>query len=370
MHLYLHIPFCHRICPYCAFHKHTLAGHDVDAFVRALVVQSRLHSAEFQPGPVSTIHFGGGTPSLLRIGQLEAILSALRRHFDLSRLEELALEANPSTFDAARARAWAGLGVTRVSLGVQSFQPQLLRTLGRDHLPAEADAAFVQLREAGIPSVSLDLMFSLPGQSLDSWRADLDHALELGPDHLSAYNLTWEEDTDFLRRLQRGELHLAAESADADHFHHARQRLTGAGFEHYEVSNYARPGHRSLHNQAYWRGADYLALGPGAVATWRGRRWKNLPDTRRWTEALLAAGPVDPRVEVETLDPESLRLERLALGLRTRDGIDPVLLGAGARTTTLPLLLEAGLLTTGPNGSLRLSAEGMAVADEITLQLA
>ena len=173
------------------------------------------------------------------------------------------------------------LGVTRVSLGIQSFAPHVLEILGREHSVAQASESVGILREAGIPSVNIDLMFSIPGQSKDDWQTTLEHAISLAPDHISAYNLTYEEDTAFFESLRRGEMR-ENEDHDAEFFHLADDTLTAAGFDHYETSNYARPGHHSTHNQGYWHGEDYLGLGPSSVSTLDGVRWKNVADTARY----------------------------------------------------------------------------------------
>ena len=227
----------------------------------------------------------------------------------------------------AKARLFRDLGVTRVSLGIQSFTPHVLEILGREHSVAQASESVGILREAGIPSINIDLMFSIPGQSKDDWQRTLEHAVSLNPDHISAYNLTYEEDTAFFESLRRGEMR-ENEDHDAEFFHLADDLLTAAGFDHYETSNYARPGHHSTHNQGYWRGEDYLGLGPSAVSTLDGVRWKNIPDTARYVSQIQSIG--NALSESETLDAEARRLERIALGLRTRDGISLDLLSPDA----------------------------------------
>jgi oxygen-independent coproporphyrinogen-3 oxidase len=257
-----------------------------------------------------------------------ALLDGLRERLELGDLVEWTLEANPRTFDLEKARQWREAGVTRVSLGVQSWNPEHLDTLGRDHTPEEAEEAFHILREAGMPVVNIDHMFALPGQTPAEWEADLKHTLLLGPDHISTYNLTYEEDTEFLSRFRRGEYHQDSD-ADAVFFELARDRLRSAGFDHYETSNFARAGdgrdRRSVHNRAYWAGADYLGLGPGAVSTVGGQRWTSLADTTRYIECVERFGTA--ATGIEPLGPEEWRLERIALGLRTSEGIPRALLG-------------------------------------------
>lgn len=356
VHLYLHIPFCHHLCPYCGFYKHTpgkLANRD---FVDAVLAEAdRRGASSLAP---KTVYLGGGTPSLLSPTLLERLLRGLAERFDFSQVAEYTMEANPATYDLEKAQLMRQLGVDRISLGVQSFQTSVLQTLGRDHSPDDAIAAFETLREAGFENLSLDLMFSIPGQDLSLWHADLDQALALAPEHFSAYNLTYEEDTEFLTKHQQGELD-SDEDRDATLFHAAIDRLEGAGYAHYEVSNYARPGFESRHNRAYWAGADYLGLGPGAVSTMNGERWKTLPDTAAYVRAVQAG--IDTRVEIEILSPEDRRLEAVAMRLRTREGVPLDLLPT---PDPLQSLIEEGWVVV-ENDHVRLTRDGKALADPI-----
>ncbi len=361
MHLYLHIPFCRRLCPYCGFYKHTPGNLANRAFVDALLAEAeRSRAAGFAP---ETVYFGGGTPSLLSPALLERLMRGLAGRFDLSRVAEWTIEANPATFDLDKARLMRELGADRVSLGVQSFSPPVLDTLGRDHSGEEAVAAFHTLREAGFQNLSLDLMFSIPGQDAALWQADLDQAAALGPEHVSAYNLTYEEDTEFLTKHQKGELD-ADEDRDASLFHQAADFLGSAGYLHYEISNYARPGFESRHNRAYWSGADYLGLGPGAVSTLGGERWKTLPDTAAYVRAILDGA--ETRVEIERLSEEDRRLEALSMRLRTSEGAPLDLL---PEPNPLGSLIEQGWVEQR-EGRVVLTRAGKALADPIAGMLA
>ncbi len=358
--LYLHIPFCHRICPYCSFYKHTPGSTPIGNFVDALAVEIKSRLTE-KP---RTIYLGGGTPSMLSPGHLTKLFAALHDQVDFSNLDEVTMEANPATFDAAKARLFRDLGVTRISLGIQSFTPHVLEILGREHSVAQASEAVGILREAGIPSINIDLMFSIPGQSKADWQKTLDHAVTLKPDHISAYNLTYEEDTAFFESLRRGEMR-ESEDHDAEHFQLADEILTAAGFDHYETSNYAQPSHHSSHNQGYWRGEDYLGLGPSAVSTLNAIRWKNVPDTARYVAQIQAIGHA--LCESETLDAEARRLEKIALGLRTKDGISLDLLSPDAQARASHLATE-GLARIDKN-RLTLIHHGRALVDPIAAEL-
>lgn len=360
MLLYLHIPFCHRICPYCSFYKHTPGETPIGPFIDALCheAESRITTAP------RTLYLGGGTPSMLSPSHLSRLFTTLQKKIDFAKLDEVTLEANPATFDTTKAKLFRSLGVTRISLGIQSFSPHVLKTLGREHSAAQASDSVRILREAGMPSINIDLMFSIPGQTKADWENTLKYAISLKPDHLSAYNLTYEEDTAFFESLRRGEMR-ENEDHDADFFHLADDLLTANGFDHYETSNYAKPGHHSLHNQGYWQGQDYLGLGPSAVSTLESIRSKNLPDTARYVTQIRAIGHAIS--ESESLDAEAQRLERIALGLRTKNGIPLTLLSPTALARASHLA-EEGLLHLTQD-RLFLIHRGRALVDPIAAEL-
>lgn len=361
MHLYLHIPFCHHICPYCAFYKHEpgkLANRD---FVEAILAEAKLRKGEVH-SPFETVYFGGGTPTLLSPTLLEKLMEGLAETFDLSNVKEYTLEANPATYDLTKAQLMQKMGANRISLGVQSFQPDTLKMLGRDHSAQDAITAFKTLREAGFKNLSVDLMFSVPGQNTESWQRDLDQAVALEPEHFSAYNLTYEEDTEFMQRHKKGELD-TNEDRDADLFYQAIDFLEGNAFSHYEISNYARPGFESQHNQAYWAGYDYLGLGPGAVSTITGQRWKTVPDTAAYVKRSKAG--IDTRTEIEILTEEDRRIEAIALQLRTRRGIPTELIPS---PNPIESLTQQGLILKN-DGFITLSREGKSLADPIAAEL-
>ncbi|NNE93615.1 MAG: radical SAM family heme chaperone HemW [Verrucomicrobiales bacterium] len=368
-HCYIHIPFCHHICPYCAFYKHKPGSLANAAFIEALLLQFEREKDLLAPR-LDTLYLGGGTPSLLSAAHLETLFEGLASR--ISSETEVTLEANPATFDLKKARRFREIGINRISLGVQSFQPEILPTLGRDHTGEDAKTAFHLLREAGFENISIDLMFSIPGQDKALWQNDLEIATcQLKPDHVSCYNLTFEEDTEFLARHRDGELD-ADENRDADLFFQALDHLESAGFRHYEISNYARPGFESRHNRAYWSGDDYLGLGPSAVSTIAETRWKTLPDTAAWIENPTA------RVETETLTDEDRRLEAIALQLRTAGGIrinrvgvtnEPCSIETAKQTDPVRSLIEQGWIEI-EDDRIKLTREGKALADPIAAQLA
>ena len=318
IHLYLHIPFCRDICPYCSFYKHKPGDADMRHFVDSILREANLRSAQMSSLQIDTVYLGGGTPSMLPPDLIGNLFQKLGETFNFSSSTEINLEVNPATFGKSAARTYAQSGVTRISLGAQSFSPDVLKTLGRTHGPREVARSIELLKAAGIENVSIDLMFSIPGQTLEQWRDSLEQALDLSPCHISAYNLTYEEDTPFFNRFRAG-LYADMEEVNASMFELAHELLTERGLRHYETSNYAYPGYGSRHNQGYWRGGDYLGLGPSAVSTISGRRWKNIPDTAKYLLQIGQGGP--PESEVETLTPAQLDLERIALMLRTDAGV-------------------------------------------------
>lgn len=365
MLIYLHIPFCHRVCPYCSFYKHTPGSSSIGGFIDALVAEakSRIHSLE-SSGEFSaprTLYLGGGTPSMLSTTHLRRLFEGLAEVIDLPSLEEVTLEANPATFDEGKAAQFVDLGVRRISLGIQSFHQPTLERLGREHTPEQAIAAVETLRKAGMPSINIDLMFSIPGLDRQSWRETLETSISLKPDHVSAYNLTYEEDTAFFDQLNQGTLDMNPDR-DANQFFLGDELLTGAGFDHYETSNYALPGHESSHNRGYWAGEDYLGLGPSAVSTLGSTRSKNIPDTDRYVDMIKSIGHAT--AESEILGPEEFRMERMALLLRTKGGIS----FKGLDPDRVDHLVSEGLAKR-KGGRLILSRNGSALVDAIVAEL-
>lgn len=314
-HLYIHIPFCPNICPYCAFYKESAGRERVERCLDAILDEAARWSHRLKP---KTLFLGGGTPSALSPGQLERLLRGLAKRVDLGELEESTIEMNPATVATDKAELLLSLGINRASMGVQSWDDAVLKTLGRTHDADKAEESFQVLRKAGFGNLSIDLIFGVPGQSLESWHGSLERSLHLAPEHLSAYGLTYEEDTEFFRLLGRGEM-APDEGLEAEQFELTAQLLGEAGYLQYEVSNYALPGRESLHNSAYWEGKDYLGLGPSAFSTVGERRWRNIRETGIYSESTLGGRTA---VDFEEEVTESLKAsERAAFGMRTAGGL-------------------------------------------------
>lgn len=333
MHLYVHVPFCGRRCSYCDF---AIAVGKVvpSAAFEAAIEQEwgswQAHPAWSESPGLDTIYFGGGTPSRLDPASLARLLARFRADRTLAVAAEVTLEANPEDVTPARAEAWRAAGVTRVSLGAQSFDSEVLVWMHRTHGAPAIGRAVEALHAAGIADLSLDLIYGVPGVHQREWAADLERAFELEPTHLSLYGLTVEPKTPLGRWTARGESIPVDEAAAAREYLLAHERLDRAGFEHYEVSNAARPGFRARHNSAYWRRAPFIGLGPsahsglGAVRSWNVRDWAAY---RRRSEA---GQPV--RDSAEVLTPEQVGLEDLYLGLRTLEGVEGSLVPAPLRS--------------------------------------
>jgi oxygen-independent coproporphyrinogen-3 oxidase len=369
-HIYVHIPFCARICPYCAFYKDLLDRSQTSRFCEALLRELEPYQGAAVSSPPgqfgnllyilpSTIYFGGGTPTALNIAQLELLLRGFHERLELSQLAEWTIEANPGSVSARKAALLKKFRVNRISLGVQSWDEELLKLLGREHNAPQAEESFRILRDAGFTNINVDLMFGLPGQMADQWRATLEKTIALQPEHISTYCLTYEEDTEFFLRHARGEFQQDAD-ADAEFFEITMAMLEDAGYRHYEISNYARPGFESIHNRAYWLGEDYLGIGPSAVSTLGMQRWQNVCDYRAYIDRVLSGESTHGTSE--NLTHEMKRTERIALGLRTCEGISASELKDFAQETDELI----GLHLLGElNGNFVLTRKGKSLADSV-----
>ncbi len=374
--LYLHVPFCATVCPYCDF---AVVVGDVERrerFVRSLIAETGLWG-DADAGAwegFDTIYFGGGTPSLVEPDQLDRILAAISSRLRPADDPWIFLEANPEDVTVERLRAWRALGVRTLSLGVQSFDPTALEFLGRGHTPDQARRAVEAAATAGFSTLSIDLIYGLPGQSEAAWRSDLETAVALGPDHLSCYQLTVHEKTVFGVRKRRGELEEMPEDRQAVLFLLTHRLLRDAGLPGYEACSFARePEHRSRHNTKYWDHTPYLGLGPSAHSFAGRRRWWNHRSLGAWQRSVDAGER--PIQATEELGDRELALERLMLGLRTSVGVDveALAISCGVDLTRdsprLERLIADGLVERDGR-YLRATLRGLAVADGIARDLA
>ena len=357
--LYIHVPFCASKCPYCDFFSSTATGM-IDAWCEALCRELDLYLEQFPR--FETLYLGGGTPSLLSDKQLGSLMEHVRRSVAIDEGAECTIEVNPDDVTRDKARALRDLGFNRLSIGVQSFDEHLLRLLKRRHTAAQACSAVEHAAAAGFHSISLDLMFGLPGQD---WEAELAQAVGFEPGHLSCYQLTIKPGTPFHALQQSGELELASEKTLVQLFMLTDAILEDAGYAHYEVSNFARgTEHEARHNSRYWQHLPYLGLGPSAHSFDGHTRWWNSASLPEYC-SLLGAGSLPVKGQ-ETLTAEQLRLERLMLGMRTQRGVAEDDVSADARV--LERLEREGLVVVR-DGRVVPTARGMLFADRLPLVL-
>lgn len=367
--LYVHVPFCARRCFYCDFAVHAARQPPTGVWLEAVGQELALLAAERgwrTPLELQTLYVGGGTPSLLGSGAMGRLLERLSPYARLAPCAEWTCEANPESFTAELALDWRAAGVNRVSLGVQTFSAPALRWMGRLHGPEGPARAVLAARAAGFDNLSLDLIFGLPERLERDWAGDLQRALELEPEHISLYGLTAETGAPLGRRVTEGREALADEDRYADEYLLAHQQLVAAGYDHYEVSSFARPGFRSRHNGVYWTGQPYAALGPGAHAFYLPvRRW-NLRDWGAYRMALQQGElPVEDQ---EAVGQDSAALERVWLGLRTTEGV--LLDGSTSEQRELVANWEQRGWAAVQGVSVRLTAEGWLLLDRLALEFA
>lgn len=316
--LYVHIPFCIRKCRYCDFVSYPVTDVPLlGSYMKCLQAESAARAVSRHVG---TVYIGGGTPSILEPGQVEDLLAAVRGNFDVVQNAEITIEANPGDVSSEKADGWLAAGVNRLSLGVQSFDDGVLAFLGRRHTVSVALDSFNTARRAGFTNVSMDLIFAVPGQTPDSWRQTLARATDLNPEHISAYNLTYEQGTPLYEDVEAGRVVKVGDEDEAQMYLDAMEVLSSAGYEHYEVSNFARPGFRSAHNQTYWLNEEYIGLGTAAFSYVCGTRMSNAAGPEDYCETVHKTGT--GVVERETIPHEMQMIETIIQGLRLTDGID------------------------------------------------
>ncbi|MGB3910293.1 MAG: radical SAM family heme chaperone HemW [Pseudolysinimonas sp.] len=373
--VYVHVPFCRVRCGYCDFNTYTASeirgvkqsDYAGQAIAEVALAARVLEDADIPNRPAATVFFGGGTPTLLPVADLAAMLGAVRDTWGLAPGAEVTTEANPDSVDAASLAALAEAGFTRVSFGMQSAVPHVLATLERTHDPARIPLVVQWARDAGL-QVSLDLIYGTPGESLGDWAASLDLALAQHPDHLSAYALIVEDGTKLARQIARGEVATPDDDLQADMYELADDTLSTAGYRWYEVSNWATgDAHRSRHNLAYWTGQDWWGIGPGAHSHVGGVRWWNVKHPAAYAERLAGGSPAHGR---ETLDAETRRVEAVLLRSRIVDGLPVGMLDAPGRTGVAGLIAD-GLVdgATAVQGRVVLTRRGRLLADAVVRRL-
>jgi len=367
--LYIHVPFCFHKCHYCDFYSVVTEAEQHEAFCGRLISEMEAMS-RFASPEIETVFVGGGTPTLLGVDLWEQLLSAIHRCFGMGSTSlEWTVEANPETVDRRLLDTLVHGGVNRISLGAQSFQPRHLKTLERWHDPDHLVKAVEEARRVGVGQISLDLIFGIPGQTVDEWAADLETAIDLNPDHLSCYALTYEPGTPLYNKQERGLVTCLDEDVEIEMFLWTRKRLGEVGYVPYEISNFARPGAECRHNLVYWRNGNWLALGPSAAGHVDGQRWKNIPNLHSY----LNSDGFAPIEECESPDAPRQFGETIMMGLRLMEGLDSdEICRMADRIGVLDSLSEAIALEIDSgrlclsNGRLRLTdGDGLLLADDV-----
>ena len=311
---YVHIPFCTQICYYCDFSKVFIKNQPVDSYLEHLLEEFRSYDIQ----KLRTLYIGGGTPTALSASQLELLLDGLTKNLDLSVLEELTIEANPGDLDADKIAVLKQSPVNRVSLGVQTFDDKMLKKIGRSHLEKDIYENIDRLKLAGFDNISIDLIYALPGQTMDQVKENVAKAISLDIPHMSLYSLILENHTVFMNRMRRGKLPLPKEELEAEMFEYIIAELERSGFEHYEISNFSKPGFESRHNLMYWDNAEYYGIGAGASGYVNGVRYKNHGPIRHYLNAVEAG---NARITEEHLSQREQMEEEMFLGLRKKSGV-------------------------------------------------
>ncbi|VTS28280.1 coproporphyrinogen III oxidase [Streptococcus pseudoporcinus] len=361
---YVHIPFCTQICYYCDFSKVFIKNQPVDAYLQALIAEFR----SYQIKHLKTLYIGGGTPTAISAQQLDYLLTELTRDLDLANLEEFTIEANPGDLDAEKIAVLQKSAVNRVSLGVQTFNDKHLKQIGRSHNEAQIYETIDSLKAAGFHNISIDLIYAFPGQTLEQVKENVAKAIALDIPHLSLYSLILEHHTVFMNKMRRGKLNLPTEDLEAEMFDYIIQEMEAHGFEHYEISNFGKPGYYSQHNLMYWNNDEYYGCGAGASGYLAGVRYRNRVPIQHYLKAVQAG---NARLTEEVLTLEEMMEEELFLGLRKKTGVSIAQFEAKFPFTfkerygrIVEELVAQGLLVDDPQ-RVRMTRRGLFLGDSV-----
>lgn len=370
--LYIHIPFCKSKCYYCDFNSYASREDLIPAYIQSLKDEIRYCSQKFRDYSFKTVFIGGGTPSLLDAHLLYDILNTCRQNFRIEENAETSLESNPGTLSYEKLTAYRAVGINRLSIGLQAWQDRLLADIGRIHRLDDFLESFALAKKAGFKNINVDLIFGLPGQTINDWRESVVNAVRLGVPHLSCYSLKIEEDTVFGRRLADGNLAEVDDEMDRRMYSYTINRLEGNGFKHYEISNFAKPGFECRHNLIYWKAEEYLGLGAGAHSYIEGERYNNACSIEKYTASV--SGGIFLRENVQCIDKNEAMNEFMILGLRLMDGIDAgefkerfgedIFEIFGSR---IERLVKKQLLEKADN-VIRLTTEGLDLANQVFME--
>ena len=372
--LYLHVPFCLRKCPYCGFYSTVYSEQLANEYLDALHLEAAGYHHAFDNQVIDTVYWGGGTPTVLSLEQMQRLIGVIRDHFLVARDAEWTIEANPNSVSLPQLVSLREAGVNRLSLGIQSFNDKILKALGRLHSAAEAAAAFRHARKAGFSNIGVDLIYGVPGQTTEEWNKTLDETIGLQPEHVSAYSLSLDEGSRFMDEAMAGRFALSEDDQVASLYEHAVEKLGRAGYHRYEVSNFSLPGYACRHNVNYWARGEYLGLGPAAWSFVNQKRYHAVADVREYVARLKTGRSVIEGEEVT--NSRQAANETIMLSLRTTAGLDLVRFGKDfgkAALTQLEhqaaLLKQQGLLETD-EGRIMLTERGLLIANEALARLA
>ena len=371
--LYIHTPFCVRKCTYCGFYSTNYAGHSADEYLLSLEREAAGLGRTLSDRVFSTVYIGGGTPVVFSLKQLDVLLSLVSRFFRIEAGAERTVEANPNCVSTEKLALLRDRGITRLSLGVQSLLDPMLSFLGRTHTATQAVEAFRLARNSGFDTIGIDLIYGIPGQTDGQWNDTLNRVVNLGPEHISAYNLSLDEGSLLKAEVEEGRVMMPDDDTVASQYEAARSLLRGAGYEQYEISNFCLPGQTCRHNKHYWQRGEYLGLGPGAWSFIQGRRYRNIPDIREY--CLRISRGLTTYVDEERPDDDQTANETVMLALRTTTGLnlEQYTRDYGARRTRKLLeraesLRHSGLIEI-VRGQLRLSDRAFPIANELLVRL-
>jgi oxygen-independent coproporphyrinogen III oxidase len=370
--IYIHIPYCHKACNYCDFHFSTIL-HDVDKMIDAICIELVRKKEYLNTPNISTIYFGGGTPSILNKLQLDKIFVALHRTYNVPEGIEITLEANPEDINTTMLETWSSVGINRLSIGIQSFQDTSLTWMNRNHSAEEAIQAVKRTQAHGISNISIDLIYGLPKLSTDLWRSEIKKAIDLNVSHISTYCLTIEDKTVFGNMLKKGKLPVVSDEIAEAHMLILMEEMELNGFEQYEISNFCKPNYESQHNSSYWKGTSYIGIGPGAHSYNQISRQHNISNNALYIKQMFDAD-VESLETIETLSAKDQYNEYVLTRLRTKWGIQlsEIERLASHEYNTIQqqfVSLSHNKLLILENQTYRLTKKGKLLADEITLQL-
>jgi oxygen-independent coproporphyrinogen-3 oxidase len=374
--LYIHVPFCVKKCPYCGFYSTQYTSLSADDYLAALLLEVGMHSRQLGKQTVGSVYIGGGTPTTLSPGQFSRLFSIITEHVQLTDDAEITVEANPSTVTANLLLHLKRLGVTRLSIGVQSFSDGVLALLGRVHTAGQAVAAVHAARAVGFGSIGIDLIFGVPGQTTEHWSKTLETTTSLNPEHISAYSLSIDEGSQWYLAVKNGSAEPPDDDTGANMYATSMDFLRSRGYHQYEISNFCLPGYECRHNSNYWDRGEYLGLGPGAWSFMGNRRWANISDVEQYNSRLMSGMTVRDHERDEFVNAEQAAREKLFLGLRKTSGIDLAAYGSEFGGGMLDALLRriggierAGLVNI-QKGTLVLTSRGMLLSNEVLSRIA